>query len=513
MKNKIFVEGDETFDELIKKIKKIDGSALTLVIPKSAKIFSKTNLQALAKYLVDQQLSVVLQSNDPSGLAQAKTLGFSVINSNQPNSKTAPAPLGAKASEKIKIVYKKKPAVAKITTVKPKALPHVAKPTAETKSEETKTAKTSFISQLFFGALSIISIVIVFAVLLLIVPTTDINITAQAQKVPFKSVITVDSKQTSTDFINNILPGQLVTTPEEITLEERATGEINNGNKASGTITVHNQASAEVPLVANTRFLSDSGQLFRTTGAVNVPGSGTATVNVVADQAGQQGNIGPAKFTLPALPDSGSYIYGQSSSAMSGGDDNISYQITESDLNYSQTEIANKILDAATKNLLAKLPQGRQYFSVEAKDLKLDIKPDHQVGDQVDTFHLVAKADIPFLIYDEKDLQDLLSKNMSQLVTGQYQLAPESLKSVATKLTNLDLAANKATVEVSATTLAIPQYDVSKIQNDLAGKSSEEVKEYFLSYPDIQQIEIKFWPDFVNRVSKLPSRISINIKY
>jgi hypothetical protein len=99
--------------------------------------------------------------------------------------------------------------------------------------------------------------------------------------------------------------------------------------KASGSITVYNAYSASsIKLIADTRFQTPTGLIFRVPAAIVIPGkvgttAGHVTVTVVADQAGPQYNIGPtSRFTVPGLqsiPSEYAGVYGQSSGSMTGG--------------------------------------------------------------------------------------------------------------------------------------------------------------------------------------------------
>ncbi len=99
--------------------------------------------------------------------------------------------------------------------------------------------------------------------------------------------------------------------------------------KARGTITVVNNYSADpVKLIANTRFQTPDGLIFRTPIEVKIPGksgskAGELAVQVVADMAGEKYNVGPVtKFTLPGLKstaDMYANVYAKSTTAMVGG--------------------------------------------------------------------------------------------------------------------------------------------------------------------------------------------------
>ncbi len=103
----------------------------------------------------------------------------------------------------------------------------------------------------------------------------------------------------------------------------------NVSERASGTVTVYNNYSAEsVRLLANTRFEGPGGLIYRVPAEVMVPGKrgttpGQMDVTVFADQPGETYNIGPVeKFTLPGLKSTAPMyagVYAKSTGPMTGG--------------------------------------------------------------------------------------------------------------------------------------------------------------------------------------------------
>ena len=101
-----------------------------------------------------------------------------------------------------------------------------------------------------------------------------------------------------------------------------ATGITSGGQYASGKITVYNNySSAPQKLIANTRFQTSDGKIYRIKGAISVPGMGVTEATVYADRAGEEYNIGPADFTIPGLKGGPRFekVFAKSKSAMSGG--------------------------------------------------------------------------------------------------------------------------------------------------------------------------------------------------
>lgn len=510
MKNFLYLEPDEEIPSIIKKLKKHKSKAIDLVVPLGSVMFAEDNLELIKDESEKLNQRLTIHSNDSAGLILSKKMGIEIAARSDVLTEKE---ILSQKSNHIKIIYKKG-----ANQISAKTTPKITKVTSEksdkqdliSQSKSTPPSKPNIINQIIFYLVFIVSILIIIFVFLYIVPETSIQITTQAKTTPFQGDVTLDIKQKNIDPINNILPAQIINLEETVEIEARSTGQTNHGQKAGSTITVFNQTSSPIPLVGGTRFVNKDNFLFRSTNSVNIPANGSANVSVVSDIVGTKGNIGPSRFTLPALEGS-EVIYGQSSQSMSGGTDEITYSVTEEDIKYSTQELSQKLFDKALDDLKTKLPKGKKYLAPELSQLNLDVKADHQVGDEVETFKIIAKSTITFLIYDQKQLQDLVGKNLSKNISKDRTFVADNSDNIAVKLVNIDNQNNKATINITTTAINTPIYNIEVIKSNIAGKTEEEVKEYFLNYPEIQQIDVRFWPEWSKRVSKIPARININI--
>ncbi len=521
MSKKIYIQPDDRLEDALKRIKKDKSKDIQVVVPAKSKIFNKTDLKKLDQEMIKQKKTYILVSNDNANLKIADSIGIKTVSSN-PIKKTSinttkpePKPKSAKPktesvkpkSNKIKIVYKK----SKSKKESPKKAKIITPKKSKTSGGKNKS-KPSFMNQILFGFLSIMSIVIIVTVCLLILPTANIEITTQIDSIPLDYYVSLNTEQTKIDFINNTIPAQLITLEETLTEEARATGQTNQGTKASGSITVHNKSTSDLPLVGNTRFVNTDGVLYRSTSAANIPAGGSTQVNVASDQIGSIGNMGSGKLTLPAIPGSENLYYGQASS-ISGGTDTIVYSISEEDINYSTDEIREKLYNQAVNDLVAKLPTDKYYISDNIQNIEINTSIKNDVGDQVDTFNIDAETSISFLVYNQKDLEDLTSNSLSKMLSKERVFVSSGIEELDSDTKEFDMQNGTALINISTTALSAPLYNTDVIKKELSGKSSEEVKEYFLQYPEIQQIETTFWPEWTKKVSRIPSRIYISITW
>lgn len=136
-------------------------------------------------------------------------------------------------------------------------------------------------------------------------------------------------------------------------IEAPQTGELVD-DYARGTVTIVNRWTKVQPLAAGTRLkASSNGLIYRTTARVDVPAGGQFSIEVVADEAGAKGSIGPDRFEIVALW-SGlkDQIYGQSSSAFTGGVRSAS-KLAQATIDNAERALEDELLAAAADKLPA----------------------------------------------------------------------------------------------------------------------------------------------------------------
>jgi len=95
----------------------------------------------------------------------------------------------------------------------------------------------------------------------------------------------------------DIIPGQVLTLPIITQVPPPPSPDL----RSRGRVVITNSNRTPQVLVATTRFLHESGVLFRLPVGVTVPANGQLEVELVSDQPGPQGDVKPGRFTIPGL--------------------------------------------------------------------------------------------------------------------------------------------------------------------------------------------------------------------
>ena len=139
-----------------------------------------------------------------------------------------------------------------------------------------------------------------------------LKIYIEKEIVSFEEKIEVKVDSLAPDFDLKIIPGKVYSKTKEKWQVFETSGKTTEESKARGEIIVYNNADYPVSLIPGTRFLSSEGEkTFKTESRITVPQAktdssgkttpGSLKVEVVAQEAGEDYNIGPADFSIPAL--------------------------------------------------------------------------------------------------------------------------------------------------------------------------------------------------------------------
>ena len=188
-----------------------------------------------------------------------------------------------------------------------------------------KTFSFNRLITFFVGA----GVLLLMAAMYLILPKANVEISLKEVPVKAAIAVAISKSVNSSDLANGIIPGQyfLLTKFGSKPIETAA---VNDASlfRAGGTINIYNAYSAtSQKLVAQTRFETKDGKIFRIKNPIIVPGAkmtgtrltpASVKVEVISDGTGEEYLIGPSYFTIPGFKESPKYagFYAESAEAM-----------------------------------------------------------------------------------------------------------------------------------------------------------------------------------------------------
>ena len=391
------------------------------------------------------------------------------------------------------------------------------KPLFETKPTREKTAwgkkfLTSLLTILFLAA--------IFSYFTL--SKAEIEIWPETQTLNFQQKITIDKEINQADLQNKTLPAELIEIEKTLAQEFPSSGKVLKENRAEGVIRVYNAYSTSLQvLIANTRFVSTEGKLFKSIKRVTIPGGkyekgklqpSYLDVEVKAAEAGEEYNIGPSTFSIPGFAGTARYtaFYGKSFSVMTGGFRGEVSQVTQGDLDRAKDILVENLfkeIETVFKNKTSKdyvlLDKASEKEILEASSLA-------KAGAELESFHFQVKAKLKALVFKESDLNLFTKDYILSQTPEDKKIYEESLETNFSP-EKIDLESGKIILNLEFSAKIYSDINQQSLKEALKGKSSAETKIFLENQHQIIKAEVKFWPFWVKRVPQDLEKIEIKL--
>ena len=380
--------------------------------------------------------------------------------------------------------------------------------------EMEKTKKSRFLFKLIISFLILILLGALGAVILNRISTVAVNV------FPYKEILAIDSRIRARA---NTTADGLLFEIAQLNAEESglvtATGISSGGQYASGKIIVYNNyGSAPQRLIANTRFQTSDGKVYRIKGAISVPGMGMTEATVYADQAGEEYNIKPTDFTLPGLKGGPRFekVFAKSKTTMSGGSSVNARVVKKEDIDSVRTAVNEKLKNRLTATLSKQKPEGYVLFAGAVKIEYTENQDNPKVGDS-SSRSMAFKTNGSATGYLFK--KDALSKALADDNSGNLKKAPknepvavDNVESLDFSLISADSNNKEITVRLKGNADFVWTVDTAKLLEEIINYKGKDYTSVFQNYPAIEKAAIvqspKWWPRF----PKDKSKIKINIE-
>lgn len=282
--------------------------------------------------------------------------------------------------------------------------------------------------------------------------------------------------------------------------------------KAAGEATIYNEHINNQTLVATTRLLSKDGVLFRLQKTITVPAGGSVKAAIAADKEGKSGEIGPTTFTIPGLAASlQTKIYAKSAEPTAGGMAREGI-VTEKDLETATEDLRAALFKEASGQMQKELSVDPQLASaVFANSIKTK-EASVKAGDKASMFKIKMELEVIGVSYGAA-LQDQAERTIASMVPSDRKLMSSNISELQPSIEKYDLEDKSANLKVGLTGSTIissdsPVFDRGK----LAGMNADEVKNYLEKYAGVKNVEIKFFPFWLERVPKLRDHVKVVVK-
>jgi hypothetical protein len=386
------------------------------------------------------------------------------------------------------------------------------------KSKEPKIPNFSrFQKQLAIGAVLLVALLVGLYFALFVLPKATIAISTDATDYNSNLSATLDSGASDVDLAKGIIPATIAQQQKTYTQEVAATGEQNNGDKASGKVDMTARKcsgsgfSASVPAGTG---ISANGKTFITQETADFSPydfqdgcvlSRANNISVTAQKGGVAYNLKDATFTVAGRSDV------SATGTTTGGTDDIVKVVSQKDIDGAKDQI-NTEDTSSIKEALAQQLRSNNLYPVQASFITgtPNVSSSANAGQPADD--VTVTISITYTMYgsQRKYLDDLIQNDIKQQIDPTTQaILDDGLDRATIKLTGN----NDTTADISLATTATvgPKLDVGSLKEQIKGKKSGYVKSLIGNQPGVTNVTVKLSPFWVGSVPTKGEKITITV--
>ncbi len=352
-------------------------------------------------------------------------------------------------------------------------------------------------------------------------PKAEIKIVTEKSEWSYVDSITASKESAEIDFVEKQIPAEIFSVKKNYNFSFAATGKKAVEEKATGEIVIYNVYSSDSQvLVANTRFESPDGKIFRLKEKIIVPGAkiiegkitpSSINATVVADQAGPQYNIGPvSRFSIPGFEGSPKYegFYASSQKSMTGGFIGERAYPTDEDIAKAKEEAKKGFKDYVNSFLSLQIPpefkiiEGADQFTVLKEEVNKEVN-------EAENFTIFLEGESLNVGFRESDLKTLL-ENLAQNDLGtDFKIKTYELEYGVGRA---DFDEGKISFAVNFHGVFERPVDVESFREQILNKNEAELKGLVSLMPNIRKTTVSFWPFWVKRVPDDLKRVIVEVE-
>ena len=554
-KDVIYIDVDDEITSIIDKIENAEQKVVALVLPKrAASLQSIVNMKLLARSAKTAGKNPVLITSETALLPLAGAAGLHVAKNLQSKPEIPDAPAGAiqKPIDDVPAEDVPEPGegdeldedelpgkIDYASTIGNLAAAHEAEnpETIDLDDEDAtdgpapKAAKTPkdkkykvpnfdrFRMLLGLGILGVIALIIFIIMAIFVLPKATITLKTTSEPVAANFNLTASAATTALDSKAGTIPAKLESSDQTGTQTVTATGSQNNGQKATGKVTLTNCSSDDhaITVPAGTGISSTGGTTYITQESANLPDS-TATcksvsgltsqdVNVIAVAAGSKYNTGPTSFTVTKYPD----VKASSSSAISGGTDNIVTILSQSDVDGAKQKLtAGTTGSDFTKAFEQKLSDAGEYVltsTMKAGDAVITATP--AVGQPASTSSVTIKITYTVLTVKKTDLSQAIEDKLGDQIDKTKQKLNGNFLNDANVSVQSQSSPSSAVLVVNENTTAVPIINIASVKKQAKGKKTGDIQAAIGNWPGVKSVDVKLSPFWVSKVPGKEGKIKV----
>ncbi len=542
-KTTLYVDANDEITAVITKLQDAPSRIVAIILPKRAPVFqSIINIKLLKKAADKSKKKAVLVTSDKTVLPLAGSAGMYVAKTAQskPYIPQTPSPVQSSigtTATKSELDANKSVGELSDSAEKSEEVIDVSdfpKIELDDEKKDKKDKKKSGIRVPNFNKFRVLLIVGIILLILLsvgwyfavyVLPRADVTIETATQSTAQTIEFRASPDQESVDQEAFVAPAYI----EQFELDDSAsvstTGERNDGDKATGLVTVTNCESSEsgsITIEQGAALTSSGGRVFRATETVDVPGSsisgtifnpqcdenGQEEVPVEADEVGTDYNISSTDYTVSDF--SASSVYG-SGAAMSGGTDDIVQIVDGADIRTARQQIEQGSSAEAQSELEQLHASMSRTPLVETLTIEsTDESSEPEEGAEADEVTVSVRTTYSMLGVTGEDVRTLIEKHMEEEIDFNTQaIVDDGLENASIRVT--EEGEDGFRVSIRTIVAVGPEINNDEVAQAIAGLARSETKSLLIAREGVRDVQIDYSPFWVFSTPNDPEKVFIEV--
>lgn len=314
-----------------------------------------------------------------------------------------------------------------------------------------------------------------------------------------------------------VIPAERLEFNKKVTDEFESTGREYIEEKARGKVRIYNRfSSSPQTLVEGTRFLTDSGALYRLSKSTVIPGAKveegkiipeSVEVELAADKAGEEGNLG-GDFTLkiPGFKGTAKYegFYASSSGGFSGGFKGEARVVSKEDLKKAEEQVTKRLYEELQQEMARKIP-----FDFKVMDALREIQVNKleapRLNIKTDKFSVGASGRGRLIIFRESDSVAVLKEAvLKDDKTREYMDGSANLQY---QIRSVDFEKGRAEAVVRGSLKAKAVVSEKELAEAIKNKKEGSMAEILKNRNELAAFSLAFFPPWLSKAPSNPLKI------
>ncbi len=538
-KDTIYIDVDDEITGIIDKVRSSKEKIVALVLPKRATVFhSIVNMKLLKRTAEDTKKRVVLITSETGVLPLAGAVGLHVAKTlqSQPAVPSAPTtaekPVDVSESDASDAPLDKSAPVGALAGLPPNDEDETIEvDNAEDTTKAATTAKAAkknkklripnfdkFRVRLFLGAAALVLLIVGWIFAVMVLPKAKITIKTDSTDVNSNLTYTASPKAKELQKDTGIVPAETKTLNKTDATQVPATGQKDNGTKASGTVTITNCTSTPVTIPAGTgitsggltfiiqQAVSVSDGNFSSGGVCKTSGTHVGSSPVVAQANGDKYNLSARSYQINGV----SGDVRAAGSDMSGGTSKIVKIVSQADVDGAKQKILDQNGPPAKDELIKQLTaDGFIPMSDTFASANPVVTASPNVGAEGDQVSVNVTVNYTMLGVKKDSVKQLLEDDIKHHIdTAKQSILDNGLDKASFQVVDKPPSGDVKIAMQTTATAGVAQ-DKDAIKRAVAGKKKGDVKTILQDRPGVKDVTVNFSPFWVSRTPKKLSRITV----